>query len=146
MALNNIPISEDQCIGDSLDTINDSFVELDSRTLNLSSSVANLDTITASLSSTVASLTATVANLTLSATAVIYNKIKYTADGSVSYNASTLIGTQTSSFLYRVDVNGVVQEPGTTLVNGDYILSAGNLVFSTAPTNGTKIVIVGPSY
>jgi len=138
MALNNIPISEDQCIGDSLDTINDSFVELDSRTLSLSSSVANLDTALLSLSTTVTNLSTT--------GMVAYDKLKYTADGSVSYNASTLIGTQTSSFLYRVDVNGVVQEPGTTLVNGDYILSAGNLVFSTAPTNGTKIVIVGPSY
>ena len=138
MALVNIPISEDQCIGDSLDTINDAFVELDSRTLSLSSSVANLDTALTSLSSTVTSLSTT--------GMVAYDKLKYTADGSVYYDASSLIGTQTSSFLYRVDVNGVVQEPGTTLANGDYILSAGNLVFSTAPTTGTKIVIVGPSF
>ena len=138
MALNGIPISEDQCIGDSLDAINDSFVELDSRTLSLSSSVANLDTALTSLSSTVTSLSTT--------GMVAYDKLKYTADGSVYYDASSLIGTETSSFLYRVDVNGVVQEPGTTLANGDYILSAGNLVFSTAPTTGTKIVIVGPSF
>ena len=149
MALNNIPISEDQCIGDSLDTINDSFVELDSRTLILSSSVANLATtialVSSDLSTTISTLSTTI--ISLSTTGMVaYDKLKYTADGSVYYDASSLIGTQTSSFLYRVDVNGVVQEPGTTLANGDYILSAGNLVFSTAPTTGTKIVIVGPSF
>lgn len=35
MALTNIPISPDECIGDSLTTINNAFVELDARTINL---------------------------------------------------------------------------------------------------------------
>jgi hypothetical protein len=124
MALNNIPISEDQCIGDSLDTINDSFEELDSRTLNLSSSIA---VVTNQL----------ITNC---------GKVKFTGNGSVTFNASSLIGTQTNAFLYRVDVNGVVQEPGTNSSNGDYYLNSGNLIFTTAPANGTKIIIVGPSF
>ena len=124
MALNNIPISEDQCIGDSLDTINDSFVELDSRTLNLSSSI-----------------TAVVEQLITNC-----GKVKFIGNGSVTFNASSFIGTQTNAFLYRVDVNGVVQEPGTNSSNGDYYLNSGNLIFTTAPANGTKIIIVGPSF
>ena len=124
MALNNIPISEDQCIGDSLDTINDSFVELDSRTLNLSSSI-----------------TAVVEQLITNC-----GKVKFIGNGSVTFNASSFIGTQTNAFLYRVDVNGVVQEPGTNSSDGDYYLNSGNLIFTTAPANGTKIIIVGPSF
>ena len=42
MALNGIPISDEQCIGDSLVTLNDSFITLDSRTLSLSSGSQNL--------------------------------------------------------------------------------------------------------
>ena len=130
MALVNIPISEDQCIGDSLDIINDSFVELDSRTIDLSSSVVNLNTSVISLSST--GLAA-------------YSKLKITANGSSAYDVSSLIGSQTTSYYYRVDINGVIQEPGTNSSDGDYYLSSGNLIFTTAPTTGTKIVIVGPS-
>lgn len=36
MALNGIPIPEEQCIGDSLQYINDAFVSLDNRTVQLS--------------------------------------------------------------------------------------------------------------
>jgi hypothetical protein len=39
MALNGIPISEDQCIGDSLLIINSSFQSLDARSTTLSSSL-----------------------------------------------------------------------------------------------------------
>lgn len=124
MALNGIPISDDDCIGDSLDTINDSFEELDSRTLNLSSSIA---VVTNQL----------ITNC---------GKIKLTGNGSVTFNVSSLIGSQTNAFLYRVDINGVVQEPGTNSSNGDYYLNSGNLIFTTAPVNGTKIIIVGPSF
>jgi hypothetical protein len=35
MALTGIPISDNQCIGDSLDTINNAFIELDERTTNV---------------------------------------------------------------------------------------------------------------
>ena len=124
MALNGIPISEDQCIGDSLDTINDSFVELDSRTVTLSSSII---TVTEQL----------ITNC---------GKVKFTGNGSTTFDASSLIGSQTNAFLYRVDVNGVVQEPGTNSSDGDYYLNSGNLIFTTAPANGTKIIIVGPSF
>jgi hypothetical protein len=129
MALNGIPISDDDCIGDSLDTINESFVELDSRTLALSSSVSTLNSLTISLSA-IASAG--------------YGKLKFTGNNSTTFNSSSLIGSQTNSFLYRVDVNGVVQEPGTNSSDGDYYLNSGNLIFTTAPVSGTKIVMVGP--
>ena len=131
MALAGIPISEDQCIGDSLDTINDSFVTLDSRTLNLSSTVINLTTATTILS------TASLTN---------YDKLKFFGNGSATFNASSLIGSQTNSYLYRVDIDGVVQEPGLNSTNGDYYLNSGYLIFSTAPAAGVKIVIIGPSF
>jgi hypothetical protein len=117
MALNGIPISDDQCIGDSLDTINDSFVTLDSRTLALSSSI--------------------VTN---------YSKLKFTGNGSATFNVSSLVGSQTNAFMYRVDINGVVQEPGTYGSDGDYYLYGGNLIFSIVPPIGTKIIIVGPLF
>jgi hypothetical protein len=42
MALNGIPISDDQCIGDSLVTINNAFVSLDASVLTLSSTANSL--------------------------------------------------------------------------------------------------------
>ena len=42
MALYGIPISEDQCIGDSLTTINNSFQNLDARLVGTTASIATL--------------------------------------------------------------------------------------------------------
>ena len=124
MALNGIPISEDQCIGDSLDTINSSFTELDSRTLNLSSSI---DELYVKLNNPLSS------------------KVKLTGNGLTnSFSVSSLIGSNTNAFLYRVDINGAVQEPGESAIDGDYYLTAGNVIFSTPPLNGTKIIVLGP--
>ena len=63
MALNGIPISDDQCIGDSLVTINNAFVSLDIRTSNTSvgridNSIIITQTLTAT-NSIVQTLTAT---------------------------------------------------------------------------------------
>jgi hypothetical protein len=128
MALSGIPIDPQQCIGDSLIVLNNSFIELDSRTLNLSSITTTVSqTLTSSLNSN-------------------YNKLKFTATGASDYSVSSLVGSQTNAFLYRVDINGVSQEPGTNVTDGDYYLSGGNLFFSSAPITGTKIVLVGPTY
>ena len=131
MALSGIPIDRYQCIGDSLVVLNNSFIELDNRSLELSANQSNLTTIAQTLTSSLNSN---------------YNKSKFTASGASNYSVTSLVGSQTNAFLYRVDINGVVQEPGTNVTNGDYYLSGGNLYFSTAPTIGTKIVIVGPTY
>ena len=40
---------------------------------------------------------------------------------------------------YRVDIDGVLQEPGQT---ADYYLNGSNLTFTTAPPLGSKIVVV----
>lgn len=40
---------------------------------------------------------------------------------------------------YRVDIDGVLQEPGQT---ADYYLSGSNLVFTTPPPSASKIVVV----
>ena len=135
MALSGIPIDPQQCIGDSLIVLNNSFIELDSRTLNLSSSVLALQTGSTTVTQTL--------------TSALYNnfsKLTFTATGVTTYNAVSLIGTQTNAFLYRVDINGVSREPGTNVTNGDFYLSGGNLFFSAAPITGTKIVMVGPQY
>lgn len=124
MALNGIPISEDQCIGDSLDTLNNSFTTLDTRISILSS---NIDQINVKIDEKT------------------YYKQKFTANGLTStFSISSLVGNSNNSFLYRVDINGVVQEPGTNSFDGDYYITSGNLVFNNSPLNGTKIVVVGP--
>lgn len=135
MALSGIPIDPQQCIGDSLTVLNNSFIDLDSRTLSLSSGQLNLTTLITTASQTLTS--------SLNSN---YNKVKFTSTGVSNYSVTSLVGTQTNAFLYRVDINGVVQEPGTNVTNGDYYLSGGNLYFSTAPAIGTKILIVGPTY
>ena len=124
MALDGIPISEDQCIGDSLDTINNSFTTLDTRISILS---GNIDQVNDKIDSQTS------------------YKQKFIANGLTStFSVSALVGSSTDSFLYRVDVNGVVQEPGTNSFDGDYYITSGNLVFNNSPLNGTKIVVVGP--
>ena len=40
---------------------------------------------------------------------------------------------------YRVDIDGVLQEPGQT---ADYYLDSSNLVFTTPPPSGSKVVVV----
>jgi hypothetical protein len=156
MALSGIPIDPQQCIGDSLIVLNDSFIELDSRTLSLSSNDSILNAAILALSSNDSILNAAILALssqntsnTQTLTSALYSnfsKLKFTATGGTTYNASSLIGSQTNAFLYKVDINGVSQEPGINVTDGDFYLSGGNLFFSTAPISGTKIVIVGPQY
>ena len=69
-------------------------------------------------------------------------KTKLTGNGST--NSFSIHGTYTNAAAYRVDINGVVQEPTVGASVGDYSISApGTLLFSTAPANGTKIVVIG---
>jgi hypothetical protein len=126
MALTGIPISDDDCIGDSLDTINDSFITLDSRTINLSSDLSFLNTTV----------------VALSVTGGLAQKTKHTGDGIETDFA--VHGTYTNAALYRVDLNGVVQEPTVGASVGDYSISTpGTITFSTAPGTGVKIVVIG---
>jgi hypothetical protein len=102
-------IGEDECIGDSLDTINENFAKLDSLIVALSGVLV---------------------------TSVISTKTVYTGNGVTSIFAVEG-GLSLNANDYRVDINGVVQEPDT-----DYIISINQITFTTPPPNGSKIVIV----
>lgn len=62
MALQDIPISSDECIGDSLDVINDAFLQLDSRTITANSNIniitTNIATLSANFTSKITTLSA----------------------------------------------------------------------------------------
>jgi hypothetical protein len=63
-------------------------------------------------------------------------KNKFTANGLT--NTFLLTGANSSNVNnYRVDIDGVLQEPGD-----DYIVSGGAVILSEAPLSGSKIVVV----
>ena len=84
MSLIGIPISPDECIGDSLTTINNAFLDLDTRTLNITGGgTANFNP----------------------------TKFAFNGNGTTSSFSLTGIGTiSTNTANYRVSLNGVVQE------------------------------------
>ena len=169
MALSGIPIDPQTCIGDSLVTLNDSFIELDSRTLNLSSSVEILSstfvTTVSSLSSSVVTLIESSgvteiiagANITISPLSgkgsVIINstggggglseavKQTFTGNGSQqNFTLTAITSASSNANNYRIDLNGVLQEPSV-----DYTISGTTtktVDFTSPPPNGVKIVVV----
>jgi hypothetical protein len=176
MALNGIPIDPDECIGDSLITINNSFVELDFRSLELSSAVgivpdnSNLYSLLQSASGNIYSLIQTTtgngvtqivagSNITISpvgGTGVVTisssggggeispYKVNYIGDGVTTDFVVTT--TFSNAAAYRIDINGVLQEPTVGASVGDYdVLTPGVIRFTTPPPLNTKIVIVGAS-
>lgn len=69
-------------------------------------------------------------------------KTKLTGNGTTQ--SFSIHGASTNAAAYRVDINGVVQEPTVGASVGDYSISApGTILFSTAPANGTKIIVIG---
>jgi hypothetical protein len=102
-------ISEDECIGDSLDTINNNF--------------ALLGTLLASISAIL------VTDVESTKTTFIGNGITtiWAIANGVSLNPNN----------YRVDINGVLQEPET-----DYTVSLNQINFTQAPPNGSKVVVI----
>ena len=69
-------------------------------------------------------------------------KFTKTGDGaSVTFNLNSLSALPTDPYSYRVDINGVLQEPGV-----DYNINSGSLpytiTFTTAPILNEKIVIL----
>ena len=137
MALNNIPISEDQCIGDSLDTINDSFVELDSRTLTNAGNIASLSSTLNTAQTNISSLSSNCvrkivagANVTISPTNGIgIVTINSTGGGGGSFSGTTTASTLTADtlmlrvevgsyykYIQLFDINGVYNEPITPLI------------------------------
>ena len=125
MALNGIPISPEECIGDSLVTINDAFVELDSRTLTLSTDFAELDSRTLTLSTNSVTQIVAGSNITISPTngkGIV--TINSTGGGGGAFSGTTTATTLTADNLFlRVavggyykyiqlyDINGVYNEP-----------------------------------
>lgn len=109
-------INEDECIGDSLDTINANFLKLDTLVSTLSTSVFG----------------------SVNATKTVYTgngiTAAYTIDG-ISINASN----------YRVDIDGVLQEPDTDYTITPNTADTVTITFTTSPPNGSKIVIVSSS-
>lgn len=78
------------------------------------------------------------------------NTVNITISGqNPSKNTFTGDGTQTTFTLsnassrnvnnYRVDIDGVLQEPGSS---ADYYLNGSNLIFTSAPPSGSKVVVV----
>jgi len=69
-------------------------------------------------------------------------KTKLSGDGLTQ--SFSVHGTYTNAAAYRIDINGVTQEPTVGASVGDYSISSpGTLLFSTAPANGTKIIVIG---
>jgi hypothetical protein len=136
MALSGIPIDPQQCIGDSLIVLNDSFIELDSRTLNLSGLVG---TSSGNLFTTIQDVSGNLYTLIQESSANQTVPVKFSFTGNGSQLSFPLVGTDLSAdaVSYRVDINGVIQEP-----NADYSIVGSDLVFSSAPPAGTKIVVV----
>lgn len=68
------------------------------------------------------------------------NPFKNVFTGTGSQTAFTLSNAVSRNVInYRVDIDGVLQEPGQT---ADYYLSGSNLVFTTPPPSASKIVVV----
>jgi len=84
MALLGIPIDPQECIGDSLTTLNNSFIELDSRTLSLSANDSNLYSL---VQSTSGSLNA----LTQSTSGSLYTLIQTTSSVAASSGVTQII-------------------------------------------------------
>ena len=143
MALNNIPISEDQCIGDSLDTINDSFVELDSRTLTNTGNIASLSSTLNTAQTNISSLSSTLntaqtnisslssncvrkivagANVTISPTNGIgIVTINSTGGGGGSFAGTTTASTLTAdTLMLRVEVGSYYKYIQLFDINGVY--------------------------
>ena len=136
MALNGIPINPQQAMGDSLLVLNNSFIELDSRTLNLSSYIGGSS---GNLYTTIQDVSGNLYTLIQETSANQTVPVKFSFTGNGSQLSFPLVGTDLSvdAVSYRVDINGVIQEP-----NADYSIVGSNLVFSSAPPAGTKIVVV----
>jgi hypothetical protein len=68
-----------------------------------------------------------------------FNPVKFTFFGDGSANAFTLTANDVSKNPnnFRIDINGVLQEPDT-----DYVLSGFDIIFTTTPLLDEKIVIV----
>jgi hypothetical protein len=103
------------------------------------SSTANSTTLNfRTLSGTDESLTiSTIGNtLVINTSAQSPLKYKYSGDGTTKNFA---IGGNLSKNInnYRVDIDGVLQEPGS-----DYSLAGSNITFSDAPPSASKVVIV----
>jgi len=108
-------INEEECIGDSLDTLNTNFAKLDALVSALSANIFGA----------------------INATKTVYFgdsvTARFSVNNAVSFNSNN----------YRVDIDGVLQEPDT-----DYFIDQGppiELEFTTPPPNGSKIVIITTS-
>lgn len=115
ITLSGIPIDPDECIGDSLLVINDSFIELDSRSKYLLSAVSfsavNTDTISLERSSSLNALSASVKNLSIT------NK-KLAFDGGSFFfrnkliNGTFSINQRTYGGMFAVPLNTVTTSKG----------------------------------
>lgn len=65
------------------------------------------------------------------------SKFTYTGNASTTAFSIPLSAFTNNPANYRVEINGVTQEPVT-----DYFLSGSNIVFTSAPLSGEKVVIV----
>lgn len=93
MALNGIPIDPQQCMGDSLEVLNNSFIELDSRTLTISS---NLQQSLSSLYTTIQNVSGNLYTASQEVTSNLYTTIQETS------------GIIATTSLTSVDLSGVV--------------------------------------
>jgi hypothetical protein len=93
---------------------------------------------TVSLSSNVIADNFTTNNLTvLSSINIAAIKRSFVGTGSQTSFALTGFTPSTNPNSYRIDIDGILQEPGVA-----YTISGGNLVFSAAPGNNTKITVI----
>lgn len=129
MALQGIPISQEQCIGDSLDTINNSFVALDSRTLELSS---NLSLSAVSLVEKITSLSA--------GDDVFTTNLNLTASNLSSSLTLTALSLSTSLDLSALNLQTAILE-----MSGTYTVATQTTFEFNQSHNNTTIVLTGTS-
>jgi len=127
MALQGIPISQEQCIGDSLDTINNSFVALDSRTLELSS---NLSLSAVSLHEKITSLSAGDDAFT--------TNLNLTASNLSSSLTLTALSLSTSLALSALNLQTAILE-----MSGTYTVATQTTFEFNPSHNNTTIVLTG---
>ena len=127
MALQGIPISQEQCIGDSLDTINNSFVALDSRTLELSS---NLSLSAVSLAEKITSLSA--------GDDVFTTKLNLTASNLTESLNLTALSLSTSLALSALNLQTAILE-----MSGTYTVATQTTFEFNPSHNNTTIVLTG---
>ena len=146
MALSGIPIDPQQCIGDSLIVLNDSFSELDSRTLSLSSDIASSNS---NLTSTIQSVSSAL-NSSISLTSSNLYSLIQTTNSSLT-GLTQVVGASSgnlTSTIQAVSSNlyTIIQSTSSTQTVPVKFSYTGNDLLSSFALTGTNLSVSPISY